>query len=63
MFWLQRVHCGCVASAYGIVLLDKGGVECIRCAQAHDSAASGSVVSEVWNWLCVSLVFFVFGTA
>lgn len=36
---MQDVHCGCVASVYEVVLLDKGGVECIRCAQAHDTGA------------------------
>nr|PNR50933.1 hypothetical protein PHYPA_010119 [Physcomitrium patens] len=45
-FCKKRVHCGCVASAYGIVLLDKGGVECIRCATAHDSAGSISLVGK-----------------
>ncbi|XP_024388646.1 B3 domain-containing transcription repressor VAL2 isoform X1 [Physcomitrium patens] len=45
-FCKKRVHCGCVASANGIVLLDKGGVECIRCATAHDSAGSISLVGK-----------------
>ncbi|KAG0583841.1 hypothetical protein KC19_3G166000 [Ceratodon purpureus] len=45
-FCKKRVHCGCVASAYGIVLLDKGGVECIRCAQRLDSAGSATVVGK-----------------
>ncbi|CAK9210021.1 unnamed protein product [Sphagnum troendelagicum] len=38
----KRVHCGCIASVYGLVLLDKGGVECSGCVREDDDIASST---------------------
>jgi hypothetical protein len=45
----KRVHCGCIASVYGLVLLDKGGVECSGCAQQDGAVASSSMVMSVYQ--------------
>jgi hypothetical protein len=38
----KRVHCGCIASVYGLVLLDKGGVECSGCVREDDVITSST---------------------
>lgn len=32
---LQRVHCGCIVSAYAFALLDAGGILCIACSRKN----------------------------
>ncbi|CAM6013133.1 unnamed protein product [Sphagnum balticum] len=42
----KRVHCGCIASVYGLVLLDKGGVECSGCVREDDVIASSTSLDQ-----------------
>ena len=35
VFFLQRIHCGCIVSIHAFTLLDPGGIECVRCARKN----------------------------
>ncbi|KAF5186556.1 B3 domain-containing protein [Thalictrum thalictroides] len=42
----KPLHCGCIVSITGFILLDAGGVECMPCARKHTIVASNQCWSQ-----------------
>lgn len=49
-FWyVQRLHCGCVASRFLLELLDGGGVKCINCVKNSGRRAVRSIYMIIYD--------------